>query len=69
MSAGATMTYCTVKDVTATPANAVYALDSKDVSGNTGVWFDPPNPRPSNTRAKARSVVGASGAAQRAGSW
>lgn len=51
-AAGCTVIYGSIKDITATPSNACYALDSTNVSGNTGWWFYPPNRIPLQNKIK-----------------
>lgn len=65
MTRGATMTYASVQDIAATPSGVVYALDSTDVSGNSGIVFSPPDNLPFR-EGPVRFPVRAQ---QRAASW
>jgi collagen type VII alpha len=61
---GATVTVTSVKDITATPSNTVYALDSSNVANNTGIVFSPADRLPVTRRPRTLLQ-----AVARAGSW
>lgn len=68
---GSTMAYVVPDHVLATPSGAVYALDSTDGGGNSGIVFNPPDqlPQVASMQGRSGAPIGNRAAVRRAGRW